>query len=52
MRDWKRAVREKLELRGLKAEREVEIVAELASYAEDAFREAIARGDSENDADH
>ncbi|MFC1639528.1 ABC transporter permease, partial [Gemmatimonadota bacterium] len=50
MPDWKRHVRERLELKGVEAERENEIVEELASYADDAYREAISRGDSEKDA--
>ena len=52
MLDWKRAVRERLDLKRILPERETEIVEELASYAEDAFREAIARGESEDDAVH
>ena len=53
MRDWDGFVRARLRLPGLKAEREARIVRELAMQLEDFYREALARGatDAEADAD-
>ena len=51
MRDWYAFVREKFRLPGLAPEREVRIVRELAAQLEDFYREAIATGASEADAD-
>ena len=51
MRDWHAFVREKFRLPGLAPEREARIVRELAAQLEDFYREAIANGASEADAD-
>ena len=51
MRDWKAFVRERLRLPGLPPERESHIVRDLAAQLEDFYREALAGGASEHDAD-
>jgi predicted permease len=51
MRDWERYVRTHLQLTRLTRERESRIVQELASQFEDFYREAVARGMTESDAD-
>ena len=51
MRDWQAFVRSQLRLPGLAPEREARIVRELAAQLEDFYREAIAGGSSEADAD-
>ena len=51
MRDWHAFVRERFRLPGLAPEREARIVRELAAQLEDFYREAIANGASEADAD-
>ncbi len=51
MRDWERYVRVHLSLPDLARERESRIVRELASQLEDFYREAVARGMTESDAD-
>ncbi len=51
MRDWERYVREHLSLPGLARERESRILRELSSQLEDFYREAVARGMTESDAD-
>ena len=51
VRDWKAFVRERLRLPGLPPERESHIVRELAAQLEDFYREALAGGASEQDAD-
>jgi putative ABC transport system permease protein len=51
VRDWHAFVREKFRLPGLAPEREARIVRELAAQLEDFYREAIANGASEADAD-
>ena len=51
MRDWDGFVRARLRLPGLKAERESRIVRELAMQLEDFYREALARGATEAEAD-
>ncbi len=51
VRDWKAFVRERLRLPGLSPERESHIVRELAAQLEDFYREALAGGASEHDAD-
>jgi putative ABC transport system permease protein len=51
VRDWKAFVRERLRLPGLPPEREAHIVRELAAQLEDFYREAMAGGASEADAD-
>src|SRR5688572_27944996 len=51
MRDWESYVRAHLPLPSLTRERESRIVQELASQFEDFYREAIARGRAESDAD-
>ena len=51
MRDWHAFVREKFRLPGLAPEREARIVRELAAQLEDFYRQAIANGVSEADAD-
>ncbi len=50
-RDWTAFVRARLTLPGLTPERELRIVRELAAQLEDFYREALARGLSEVDAD-
>lgn len=51
MRDWELYVRAHLRLSNLTLERESRIVQELASQFEDFYREAVARGMTESDAD-
>ncbi len=51
MRDWEAYVRGRLPLSDLERGRETRIVSELAAQLEDFYREAIARGDSERQAD-
>ena len=51
MRDWNAFVRSHLKLPGLRPERESRIVKELASQLEDFYREAIARGQTDAEAD-
>jgi putative ABC transport system permease protein len=51
MRDWDAFVRGQLKLPGLRPEREARIVRELAAQLEDFYREAIARGATEAEAD-
>ena len=51
MRDWHAFVRSELRLPGLTPERESRIIRELAAQLEDFYREAIARGASESEAD-
>ena len=51
MRDWEQYVRKHLSLPSLARERESRIVRELASQLEDFYREAVARGMREPDAD-
>lgn len=50
MPDWIRYVRERLSLSGCPAEREAEIVEELAGQLEEAFQEALRSGTGEADA--
>src|SRR5262245_44596544 len=50
MPNWKRYVRERLPDLGLRAEREVEIVDELAAHLEAAYQEALLCGASEQEA--
>jgi len=47
MDEWRRYVRSRLRLTGIEKGREREIVEELASLLEDSYREALARGSSE-----
>jgi predicted permease len=51
MRDWERYVRTSLRLSELERGRESRIVRELASQFEDFYREAVARGMTESEAD-
>lgn len=51
MRDWGAFVRARLTLPALSPEREARIVRELAAQVEDFYRDALARGLSEEDAD-
>jgi putative ABC transport system permease protein len=51
MRDWTAYVRAHLKLPALTAEREAHIVRDLAAQLEDFYREALARGASEPEAD-
>ena len=51
MRNWEEYVRGQLSLPDLERAREARIVSELAAQLEDFYREAIARGDSEREAD-
>jgi putative ABC transport system permease protein len=51
VRDWRTYVRERLRLEGLPPERESRIVRELAAQLEDFYREALAAGRSEDEAD-
>jgi putative ABC transport system permease protein len=51
MRDWEQYVRSHLPLPDVARERESRIVRELASQLEDFYREAVARGMTESDAD-
>ena len=51
MRDWEHYVRTHLSLPGLARERESRIVRELSSQLEDFYREALARGMTDPEAD-
>jgi putative ABC transport system permease protein len=51
MRDWTAYVRARLKLPALRPEREAHIIRELAAQLEDFYREALARGMSEPEAD-
>jgi hypothetical protein len=51
MRDWDQYVRSRLSLPDLARDRESRIVMELASQLEDCYRDALARGMAEPDAD-
>jgi putative ABC transport system permease protein len=51
MRDWTAYVRAHLKLPALTPDREAHIIRELAAQLEDFYREALARGASEPDAD-
>lgn len=51
MRDWRAFVRERLRLPDLAPEREARIVREVAAQLEDLYRDALARGAAEADAD-
>jgi putative ABC transport system permease protein len=51
VRDWQGFVRERLKLPGLTPERESRVVRELAAQLEDFYREALARGAGEPEAD-
>src|SRR5687767_11086759 len=51
MRDWTAYVRAHLKLPALTAEREAHIVRDLAAQLEDFYREALARGAGEPEAD-
>jgi putative ABC transport system permease protein len=51
MRDWQAFVRARLHLPDLAPAREARIVREIASQLEDFYRDAIARGTSEGEAD-
>jgi predicted permease len=50
MSEWIAYVRARLRLSGLRAEREVEVVEDLARQLEDAYADALARGAAEPDA--
>src|SRR5262245_58343948 len=50
MPDWREYIRENLPLRGLRPDREAEIVEDLAQQLEDAYRDAVAGGMAEADA--
>jgi len=52
MRDWQAFVRAHLSLADLTPEREARIVREIAAQLEDFYRDAIARGATDADADH
>src|SRR5688572_33508442 len=51
MRDWTAYVRAHLQLPALTSDREAHIIRELAAQLEDFYREALARGASEPEAD-
>jgi putative ABC transport system permease protein len=51
MRDWQAFVRSRLSLPGLAPEREARVVRELAAQLEDFYRDALAGGATEQDAD-
>jgi putative ABC transport system permease protein len=51
VRDWQSFVRSRLSLPGLTPEREARIVRELAAQLEDCYREAVARGATDDEAD-
>jgi putative ABC transport system permease protein len=51
MRDWRAFVRERLRLPALAPEREAHIVREVAAQLEDLYRDAIAGGATEDEAD-
>ena len=49
MSDWKRGIRENLDLRGLEPTRQNEIVEDLAQQLDDAYRDGLARGMSDDE---
>ena len=51
MRDWRAFVRAHLSLADLTPEREARIVREIAAQLEDFYRDAVARGATDADAD-
>ncbi len=51
MRDWKQYVRERLDLPDMKGPSESDIVEEIAAQLEESYREAIAAGGSDDEAD-
>ena len=51
MRDWEAFVREHLRLEDMKPGREHRIVRELAAQLEDIYRDALAQGMTDDDAD-
>jgi hypothetical protein len=51
MRDWQKWVRDCLELPRMSGARDDRIVAELAAHLEETWREARARGDTEEQAE-
>jgi putative ABC transport system permease protein len=51
MRDWQAFVRARLQLPDLEPDREARIIREVASQLEDFYRDAIARGAGEDEAD-
>ena len=51
MPDWRRYVRERLQLPGLQEAREAEIVEDVAQQLEDLYRGALERGASESEAE-
>jgi hypothetical protein len=50
MPDWTTFVRERLQLRNIRPEYEQDVVADLASQLEDAYRDAIDQGLSDAEA--
>jgi len=52
MRNWEKFVRQNLQLTQAPPERESEIVEDLAQQLDEAYREALGRGSSEQDAAH
>jgi len=52
MRNWEKFVRQNLQLTQAPPERESEIVEDLAQQLDEAYREALGRGSSEEDAAH
>ncbi len=50
MPDWAAFVRQRLQLHGVRPEREAEIVEDLARQLDDAYREALAAGATESEA--
>ncbi len=50
MPDWQRGIRENLDLRGLEPTRQSEIVEDLAQQLDDAYRDGLARGMSDDQA--
>ena len=50
MSDWTRGIRENLDLRGLEPTRQSEIVEDLAQQLDDAYRDGLARGMSDDQA--
>ena len=51
MPDWNKYVRARLRLNGARPQHEREVIDDLAAQLEDAYREAIARGLSDAEAD-
>jgi len=51
MRDWKSYLRQRLFLPEMKGHRDERMIAELADHLEDIYREALARGASEEEAE-